>query len=74
MDVGIEQADAGAKTGQREGQIDRHRRLAHTTLAARNADESADVLQGRRCLGAHERGRTAHARLDVAPIDPIRIE
>ena len=39
VDVGVEDADVVALTGQGHGQVDRHRRLAHPALARRDPED-----------------------------------
>jgi len=52
--IRIKEPDTPANFTQRKGQVRRDRRLAHSALAAADADQGADVLQRRRRLVPHE--------------------
>jgi hypothetical protein len=60
VDVGIEQADLVAGRGQRDGQVDRHRRLADAALAGRHADDTGLGV------GPEERRHRRGGRVPVA--------
>jgi hypothetical protein len=73
VDVGVHDADRGALGGQRQRQVDRHRRLADATLARGDRDDVLDALERFDALLDRVRGDLG-LDVDVDVGDPVDLQ